>query len=276
MNKRFSIFASVVLLSFCQSATTMGRHLCYRRKLAAARPVRASLHKERCVLSVQSPLFIHAVVQAGPTTQCKSVFKQYVKELVKSNKRAGNWTSIDDSKKLYEHVVTHIPWNGKFVAGYQQAYPVLLNEREVSIYALCYQSKCVNTIYHTEIGAANDLLADAEHHQKICQQFKELIGSPIGDNVCINLGDSFGINQREYDEIKNAVFAKNGKTYATLFDIAYPQANKESLIALSEEFDAGSCRTWQETWPPVSSATISGQKFLIGGKIGAIIYDHQN
>jgi hypothetical protein len=266
MIKRVSIFVSIMLLGFCQSATAMGRHLRYRKKLSSARPVRASLQRERCTLSIQSPLFIHAVVQAAQTTEHKAAFGKYVNELVQSNRRAGNWTSISDSKKFYEHVVTHIPWNGKHKDG--RSYPLLLNEREVTIQALCYQSKCVSSVYHTEIFSLDNLLENEKHHEKICQQFDKFIELPVAN--------SFGIPQREYDNIRHAVFAKKGREYAKLFDDLYPHATHESVIALSKEFDEGSCRSWQECYPPRSHAYVNGQKFWIDGKIGAMIYDYQN
>lgn len=266
MNKRVSIFISVALFVFCQSATAMGLHLRYRKKLSAARPVRATLRKEQCNLIIHVPLFTHAVVQAAQTTKCTEEFKKYLKELERLDEDRG-WTQVSDSKKFYDHVLTHIPWNGKYEKG---AYPVLLNEREVAVETLCYQDKNEQAIGFMEVFTKNnDYWRDAKHHGKILQQFNKLIELPIAD--------SFQIHQREYDGIKNAVFAKKGKGYAELFDIVYrDNASEASIIALSKEFDEGSCRSWEEWYPPRSLAFINGQKFWIDGKIGAIIYDHQN
>ena len=139
----------------------------------------------------------------------------------------------------------------------------------MTVETLCYQDKSEESIGFMEVFTKdNDYWRDVKHHEKILQQFNKLIELPIAD--------SFGIHQREYDGIKNAVFAKKGEGYAKLFDMVYPHATQESVITLSKEFDAGSCLSWQECYPPRSYAIINGQGFEIDGKIGAIIYDHQN
>jgi len=56
----------------------------------------------------------------------------------------------------------------------------------------------------------------------------------------------------------------------------YPNPSNESVIALSKEFDAGSCQAWLECYPPRSCAYINGQEFGIRGAIAIIIYDSQN
>ena len=121
MNKRVSIFVGVVLLSFCQLVTAMGHYLRYCKKLSAAPAVRATLRKEQCNLIIHVPLFIHAAVQAGRTTKRKEGFKKYLKELERLDEDRC-WTQISDSKKFYDHVLTHIPWNGKCEKG---LYPLL-------------------------------------------------------------------------------------------------------------------------------------------------------
>lgn len=267
MNKRVSIFVGAVLLGFCQSATPMGLHLRYRKKLSAAPFVRAALCRKRCNLSIYPPvLFMHMSVQADKATKHNEELKVYLRKLWFDQRGEEECTSIhrDDSEKFYHHVVSCLPWNGEHKKG---SYPLLLNEREVTIQAYCKPSE-VDSFYWAHLFTKTDLLKDVEHHEKVCQQFKKLIELPIAD--------SFQIHQREYDEIKNAVFAKKGKGYAELFDMLYPHATQESVITLSKEFDEGSCHTWKECYPPRSHAYINGQKFGIDGKIGAIIYDNQN
>jgi hypothetical protein len=88
--------------------------------------------------------------------------------------------------------------------------------------------------------------------------------------------DRLQIDQKAYNAIKMAVFTKKGEDYAASFNQQYPQASQESVIALSKEFDAGSCQGWQECYPPKSDAYINGQEFGIRGKIAVIIYNRQN
>src|ERR1700722_15373378 len=70
-----------------------------------------------------------------------------------------------------------------------------------------------------------------------------------------------------YNAIKTAVFAKKGIEYAAQFDALYPEPSEAGVIALSQEFDAGSCAVWYETYPPQSTAYINGEAFHITGKI---------
>jgi hypothetical protein len=91
-----------------------------------------------------------------------------------------------------------------------------------------------------------------------------------------NIIDRWQIDHDDYNSLKTAVFAKKGEAYTTSFNQLYPKSSKESVIALSKEFDAGSCQTWLESYPPQSYAYINGQEFGIHGAIAIIIYDNQN
>ncbi len=80
------------------------------------------------------------------------------------------------------------------------------------------------------------------------------------------------IELESYNAIKIAVLAKKGSEYATQFEFLYPQPSPASVVALSQEFDEGSCIKWLESYPPQSTAYINGVAFPIRGAIANILY----